>query len=297
MFYNNIVNAKGVYQYMDRTYVQQTIPGAGVQIIALNLLAAGTGSTNRQSRNVHMHCVTLTFIPQPLSNATMIPDPFFRASVVYDKQPNGAVPTYAQIYTSVDAAGAPFTAWGALQNISNQTRFDILWDKWFCWPIVNNLASPAASFSDMINQFTNITIPLELPTAYNGDTAAITDVSTGSLLLCLRNNTGSVLTFEYTSRLMYSDLRNLNNENNLKRPAVPTDDTNGRFHPGMQPGGRGNHPYKKGWMPLPQKPLDIRGPYFDPLGTREIRKKPKYMYDPRRDPNRQHWWDIFRDSL
>ena len=58
--------------------------------------------------------------------------------VVYDKQPNGALPTYATVMQTRDNAGAASNTAFSDPNFDNKERFTILRDTTFVLPSVTN---------------------------------------------------------------------------------------------------------------------------------------------------------------
>ena len=63
---------------------------------------------------------------------------YARLLVVYDKQPNGALPTYATVMQTRDNAGAASNTAFSDPNFDNKERFTILRDTTFVLPSVTN---------------------------------------------------------------------------------------------------------------------------------------------------------------
>lgn len=93
-----------------------------------------------------------------------------KIAIVYDHQPNGALPTYATIFTCTGTSADPF----ALPNIDYKDRFTIL---------AQDLLTICSSGPNAANAPIR-NIKMNLPTRCNGTSAAITSFVTGSLLIC-----------------------------------------------------------------------------------------------------------------
>lgn len=92
-----------------------------------------------------------------------------KIAIVYDKQPNGALPTYATIFTCAGNTSDPFS----LPNIDYRDRFSIL---------SQDLLSICSAGPNAINAPIR-NVKMNLPTKCIGTSAAITSFETGSLLI------------------------------------------------------------------------------------------------------------------
>ncbi|CAF4696889.1 unnamed protein product, partial [Rotaria socialis] len=110
-----------------------------------------------------------------------------RLLVIYDKQPNGALPTYATVMQTRNSAGTASNTAFSDPNFDNKERFTILRDITMVLPSVTNTAGVLTNIGfdqqskNDINAF-NIDIYIKLKglhTAYTGATAGIADISTG----------------------------------------------------------------------------------------------------------------------
>ena len=125
---------------------------------------------------------------QILNLATAV-QAYARLLVVYDKQPNGALPTYATVMQTRDNAGAATNTAFSDPNFDNKERFTILRDTTFVLPSVTNTVGVLTNVGfdqgtkNDINIF-NVDMYIKLKglhTSYTGATAGIADISTGSL--------------------------------------------------------------------------------------------------------------------
>lgn len=99
-----------------------------------------------------------------------------RVMLVYDEQPNGAVPAITDILTASTSA--------AFMNLNNRDRFKILADENFVIGGFDTAATAAYAMSPTV-QNVSIWRKIDLPTIRNGaaTSAAVTNYQTGTLLL------------------------------------------------------------------------------------------------------------------
>lgn len=98
-----------------------------------------------------------------------------RILVVYDRQPNGAFPTYADVLATNDAA--PVFDSGI--NMQNRSRFTVIRDFYFS---INQAETTQKSFSFWSR--------CNLETEFGNSTGLIGDIKTGSILLIAFGNLG-----------------------------------------------------------------------------------------------------------
>lgn len=176
----------------------------------LNFLTIGSDDFQRIGREIKLKSLDLTIAIRDnrvQSNAT----DYLRYLVVYDRQTNGAVPTIANILTSVDLAGATTSTVKAAYNDDLRSRFKILLDKPIGIPNdTNNGATQAGQRSSgFFPTFVRHYIPLKgLITRYQANNGAIGDISMGSLILVLYGQNAAAAanySCNFTSRLSYFD--------------------------------------------------------------------------------------------
>lgn len=100
---------------------------SSTQFIAeLNQLSAGTESYNRIGKQVQMHSLrfvgSFSLFPRNAVQETI------RVALIYDRQPNGSAPSWADIFTSVDNTGATTSIPWSMPNVANLDRFKVLAD-------------------------------------------------------------------------------------------------------------------------------------------------------------------------
>lgn len=137
----------------------------------LNGVATGTDFTNRIGRKVCWKSVLLQGWIEP-QDATVVCT-LGRVMVVYDTQPNGALPAI----TDVLNAATP----SAPMNLNNRDRFKIIMDKRVTGGFYNTTATQ--STADQTIKEVRKYKKINFDTIYDGTTAAIADVQSGSLFL------------------------------------------------------------------------------------------------------------------
>jgi hypothetical protein len=183
----------------------------GTPWILLNGIVQGAGNNQRIGNKISMKALRMK--GQVINLATAV-QTYARLLVVYDKQPNGALPTYATVMQTRDSTGAATNTAFSDPNFDNKERFTILRDTTMVFPSVTNTAGVLTNVgfdqgtkSD-INIF-NVDLYIKLKglhTAYTGATAGIADISTGSLFFGVIIHQGAATwTFRNTERLTYYD--------------------------------------------------------------------------------------------
>jgi len=160
----NQAEVKFVETYLGGTAASITNP----LNILLNGLSQGTDNLTRVGVDIFMTKVSIRIKQVPVvANAT----PLVRYNLIYDKQPNGAVPSGLTYLTTITERTLAF------RDLGYKDRYISLWDEW--------IESTAVGSNN--NQFRNITVPLNLPARYGGNTGTITDLRTGSLFLVVNS--------------------------------------------------------------------------------------------------------------
>jgi len=140
-------------------------------ITMLNGVATGTDFTNRIGRKV----VWKSFLVQGHSipqDASVSPN-LGRVMIIYDTQPNGALPAMTDVLVTADAT-SPL-------QLNNRDRFRVLWDK----RVVNGVYADAATQATADQTIKEIRKykKCNLQTIYDGTTAAIADIQSGCIFL------------------------------------------------------------------------------------------------------------------
>lgn len=220
------------YKMVDQAQAATAIPGgasgtgAGLQVF-LNGVVVGAGFYNRVGRQICMKSLELMYEFSPTnSNVAAQPDLRTRILIYYDRQPNNAAPTIAQVLTTYNSHGTAFSNVWSFSNPTMKDRFVILRDIRLVLPpigangvlvtdspfqrLVNNEHSKGA---DQINAMSgSIFLPLkDLMSTYSASTdpAVIGDCTTGALFVHYVTEDSSAATPAWqvrtSARLRYID--------------------------------------------------------------------------------------------
>lgn len=156
-------------------------------ITPMNLIQEGSSFYNRIGRRIEMKSLHLHGNIIQTGAGTTVND-YARVMVVYDRQPNGAVPTFATILANYDQAGtATSTALSDL-NPDERERFLILADERLVLPPVTAATGGVLATDSAQKTLTNINRFIKLrglATHFKASSSpsVIGDIATGSLLL------------------------------------------------------------------------------------------------------------------
>lgn len=192
--YNRTVRAgRSTMEYKNLDIGSVNIPNTTVQTGAVTLLngcAQGTTATTRIGRMIKM--TSLYFKLVFCVSSTSVLAEAIRVLVVYDKQPNGAALTAANVM-EVDTLTSPV-------NLGNQRRFKILYDQ--TKACIGTAGPQNVVFAVKAKKLNKL---VEFNT---GSTGNIGDIQTGSLYMIVYK-TGTLATTNETvafySRVLFSD--------------------------------------------------------------------------------------------
>lgn len=154
----------------------------------LNGVQTGAANYNRVGSKICMKTLHIWGQIEALPR-TITDEDFCRVVVVYDRQCNGAAPTWAEVMTSRDDQGTATNDVWSQFNYDNKDRFIVLFDKRYHLPSYTNTAGVITnvSMADTNNVYEfNRYIKLKgLETHYKASSnpAAVGDIATGSLYL------------------------------------------------------------------------------------------------------------------
>lgn len=189
----------------------------------INAINNGTAFYERIGNRIAMKSLHLTgFIERNVSNTMASNEDYLRVMIVYDRQPNGALPVITDILQDVDAVGNTYNFGLSGINMDNRNRFKMIIDERIHVPPLGiNGANPAyTGYSPDINYSNNGGFKINrfiklnnLVTHYNptffGDEQ---DITTGTLMIigmCYNNTLADDSVgwqFTFTCRLKYSDV-------------------------------------------------------------------------------------------
>lgn len=178
------------------------LSGAG-SFALLNPLNVGTSSTTRIGRNITIKKLHIKFniVGSAFSFTPTSPAQSVRAIVLFDMQPNGALPAASDILEDA-TTGVQVVSSTALKYGS---RFKILMDK--RWVVNNQLSASQApaNYECFDEQYLNLNLKCTYANTNNGD---VTDIETGALLLFLTSDTGTAAdqpALQFYNRIRFTD--------------------------------------------------------------------------------------------
>jgi len=186
------------------TNTQMNAPGTPPVAQVVNAMLLGSDYFNRIGRKTYMKSLHFTGWIYPA--ATSAAD-YGRIVVLYDAQPNTALPAWNLTFTDANAAGAAEILSGL--NLNQRERFQILADERFQLPsnsfaatVVTNVGPVDGSQHLKFDRFLKLK---GLETIYNAtDGGTIADIVTGSLIIFFFSGLGNWLC-SWQTRLRYYD--------------------------------------------------------------------------------------------
>jgi len=182
-------------------------------------ILSGTGFYNRIGARIRTKSIEIrgTITPS-LGNAAAVADQFARIMVLYDRQPNGALPSTADILLDYQSAGATTTTARSGLNMNNRDRFLVLRDrKMYLPPLGVNGATPAKIQNINVNPnqgngdltYHEYIRCKDLETHYKASSGVIGDVATGAFVVLVISdgdtNATSAYQFAYVARQKFLD--------------------------------------------------------------------------------------------
>lgn len=178
----------------------------------LNIPVTGAAFYNRIGNEIMMK--SLHLIGQlTLTNNVATSNEYLRLMVIYDRQPNGAMPATADVITSYNTAGTTSSLVKDHLNPNNFDRFKILMDNRVHIPLdtTGAVSKNDSAITDYTKNEVNINRFIKLrglSTKYKASAAAIGDITSGSLLLFAFGNIANATaaySFNGTARLRFVD--------------------------------------------------------------------------------------------
>lgn len=185
----------------------------------LNGVQEGAGFNNRVGRKIMMRSVRITgnvfFEGGGAGNSS---NDYVRIMIVYDRQPNGAVPAIADILASQnDTTTVDSTAWANL-NMNNAERFYVIRDKRIALQNFNGGALSAGTVNSTLQTLTESSTNIDMFVKLKGlethfksssNPAVVADIASGSLYLItygINSAANAGWAFTSTSRVRYHDM-------------------------------------------------------------------------------------------
>lgn len=160
------------------------VENTGTQLQLLNGCVAGSQNFNRIGRKINLKSLQIhgsIYQADTTSQFTKC-----RLLIVFDKQSNGAAPTFADIITSQNIAGTTSSTVNDMVNLNNRDRFEIIRDLMYTVDGISDVATQSYSGGTTI-------VPVDLyiklgnrETVYNAGTAGtVGDIQSGALYMFL----------------------------------------------------------------------------------------------------------------
>lgn len=148
-------------------------------ITLINGIAQGSDFNNRIGRRSTMRSVLLQGVTRNTDSLTQAQ--LARILILWDSQPNGALPAMTDIFTAATAT-SPL-------NLNNRDRFRIL-AEWrdALGAYLDTAGAPPGFVTADVSRSVYIYKRFNLETTYDGTTAAIGDIQTGAMLLVTIGN-------------------------------------------------------------------------------------------------------------
>lgn len=163
-------------------------------VTLVNGVAQGSDFTNRIGRKWTMTAVQLSGYIHPNGSSDNVSGTHARLLLIYDSQPNGALPSISDIFTASSS--------NAFINLNNRDRFKIVYSH----------SCALGPYDNSISHFTDNTVSLvdvykkvNLDVINDGTTAAIGDIQTGSLLLVTIGDLATPYLFTGAVRVRFVD--------------------------------------------------------------------------------------------
>ena len=178
---------RGEKKVIDINTTSFAVETTGTQLQLLNGCAPGSQNFNRIGRKITMKSLQIRGRVQ-FKDTTGGPTQV-RMIVVYDKQPNGAAPTFANIISSQNIAGTIDSLISCFPNLDNRDRFEIIRDRMYESGVIQDTATQAYAAGMPLCTISEF-IPLGArDTQFNAGTAGtIGDITSGSLYVFFISN-------------------------------------------------------------------------------------------------------------
>lgn len=195
---------------VDHTNFPVLCTAAG-QVEQLNNIMTGAAYFNRLGTRICLKRLTMHFAITPQGALATLHERL-RFLVVYDRQSNGAAPTFANVIGSNDQLGATVANSWDNHLVVNKERFMVLYDSFKSMPayaIPTGLAyrtSSAGAFPSASYLEVHKSIPLySLETTYGANAGGVGDLRTGGLFFIAHGEVGTQWGVNFHCRLTFAD--------------------------------------------------------------------------------------------
>jgi len=167
------------------------VPATGL-VTLVSTVAQGAAPNERIGRRINWHSMECSMKFRHFSDADYL---YSRIWFIYDRQPNGTLPTFTTIFKSA----VPET----ILNTNFGHRFKILYSRGFC-----SSRNIATGVMEGNVQFTNATkIDLKgLTASFTGSTDSIGDIEKGAIYACVVSTDNNISSITCEERFFYYDM-------------------------------------------------------------------------------------------
>ena len=193
---------RGELKTVDVNYGQITLNATQSSVTTLNGVALGNYFYNRIGNKVTPVSIDSDILVS--NNSTNAAGwAIVRVALIWDKQPTGAVPAYADIFQDVNSAGTAVSTGFSGRNLQTSDRFTTISHTDLVVPPLN-----AANGSGNVRRFKYYKKLSGFQQQFKGDAATIASISTGALYLVLYAPTDATNTVDVWAdhRFRYYDL-------------------------------------------------------------------------------------------
>jgi len=180
----------------------------------LNGIVVGTDSSRRIGKKIKMKAVRirgeLQLMYGPTGTPFQMSPQIVRMSLIYDKQPNGNIPIWNEIFNEYQTDGLAQASFYSGRNHFNQHRFQVLREEFIeLNPGMLVTYQDSDQFEPYYKKFVDLYVKIGRETMYTGTGGeSISNITTGSLLLAIRSNYAVPHTMTkatFSTRLTYYD--------------------------------------------------------------------------------------------
>lgn len=157
---------------------------------ALNVLYKGVSNFNRIGNKINLKSLQISGYIRKYNYQSNLEPTKLRILIVYDKQPNGALPQLNEVLRTINILGAAVTTGNSLINLSDRNRFEIIKDINVAmggYSVVTTYDVPTSQNERLINCYIKLK---GRPTIYNIETnsGGIGDIKSGALYIYTIDN-------------------------------------------------------------------------------------------------------------
>lgn len=190
-------------KWIDINFNSYNISNAAALIVLLNGNIPGFTTVTHVGRKLVMKSIQLR--GEVTMSAPQAGTTYGRVVLVYDKQADGAAPTWASVYSSTNAAGTVDSSALAMRNLDTRDRYVVISDRSFSLgPLVTGAT---LSYATSPQSFcVDIYKKINMDVIFNAGTAGtVADINTGSLHLMCFIDTAATQVIDFSSRIRFDD--------------------------------------------------------------------------------------------